>query len=228
MKCFKEWLINNKIYLDTFCTFLLGVMSLLVSVNSCKLTKRQIENDEYLNMPLIQVKSEQFTWEDKNDSEKITIENVGKYAYGYETNKKIFLKCSLHPLNGKPSKVVYLPIANILDTSFSSHEYVGNIATYMTIKNNTYYDDLIRESIEVEKSFLEINLIKFIIVKYYDFKDKTHEDIFIVPTGSTGSKVPLNDEIEKLFRLTNYKRINELSIDKIIELINSQGEEIKN
>lgn len=228
MKCLKKWLNSNRIYLETICTILLGTMSLLVSVNSCRLTKRQIENDEYLNMPLIQVKSEQFTWEDKNDSEKITIENVGKYAYGYETNKKIFLKCSFHPLNGKSGKVVYLPIANILDTSFSPHEYVGDIATYMTIKNNKYYHDLIRASIEVKKSFLDINLIKYIIVKYYDFKDNLHEDIFIVPTGSTGSKVPFNDEIEKLFRLTNYKRIDELSIDKIIELINSQGEDIKN
>lgn len=228
MKRIKKWLNNNKIYIETICTLLLGIMSLLVSVNSCKLTKRQIENDEFLNMPLIQVKSEQFSWGNKNDSEKITIENVGKYAYGYETSKRVFLKCSYHPLDGDPGKIIYLLISNILDTSSSSNEYVGNIATYFTIENNKYFNDLYNKSISINNAILNIELIKYITIKYYDFKDNLHEDIFIVPTGYTGSKIKINKELENLFEIKNFYKIQELTIEQIIELIRTQGKEIIN
>ena len=149
----RQWTKKNKIFIDWFTTISLGIMSILVSVNSCKLTERQIKNDELLNMPLIQVKSESFDLDEKNDSEWIYITNVGNYASDYSTSKYVFLRCMYYPDKGNPIEL-YLPISNMLDSSFPSHEYIGKVETYLTAKTNKYYHDLQREAIEVENGSL--------------------------------------------------------------------------
>ncbi|MCD7923617.1 MAG: hypothetical protein LUI85_02530 [Bacteroides sp.] len=84
----REFLKRNKIFFEIFSSILLSAMALTVSISSYQTTVRQAENEELLNMPLIKISSEQFSWKGVNDSEKLTIENVGGYAYNFTTNKK--------------------------------------------------------------------------------------------------------------------------------------------
>ena len=227
MKCLKKWLINNKIYFETCCSLLLGIMSFCVSVNSCKLTERQIENEELLNMPLIQVKSESFDWDDKNDSEWIYITNVGTQASDYSTYKKVYLKCNYHSYNGDSNKELYLPISDMLDSSFPTNEYIGKIETYLTAKNQKYYTDLYFESGKIKNGFLFLELKQFIIVNYKDYRGIKHRDIFSVTTGFNGVKVDLTEKLEELFNTKDFYRISELSIEKIMNLVNTQGKEVE-
>lgn len=226
-KCdIRQWTKKNKIFIDWFTTISLGIMSILVSVNSCKLTERQIKNDELLNMPLIQVKSESFDLDEKNDSEWIYITNVGNYASDYSTSKYVFLRCMYYPDKGNPIEL-YLPISNMLDSSFPSHEYIGKVETYLTAKTNKYYHDLQREAIEVENGYLFLDIKKYISVSYNDFRGRKHNDLFSVITGYTGVKIDLNKELEELIRNNYYYRISELSIEQIMDLLKTQGKEIK-
>jgi hypothetical protein len=223
----REWFTNNKIFLDWGTTLSLGIMSILVSVNSCNLTKKQIENDELLNMPLIQVKSEQFTHEDNNDSEIIKITNVGKHATNYQTTKAVVLKCCYYPMNGEPNKIINLPIKNLLDISTSSNEYVGEIGSFITIRNNKYLHKLHFESIKIENGFLELHAKNYIRVSYKDFKGSKHEDVFLVSTGFTGTKVDIENEQKDLFKFQQEYNIDELTIEQIMDLIKTQGKEIE-
>lgn len=226
-KCnIKQWAEGNKIFIDWITTILLGIMSILVSINSCKLAERQIKNDELLNMPLIHVKSESFDWDEKNDSEWIYITNVGNYASDYSTSKHVFLECKYYPDKGNPIEL-NLPISNMLDSSFPSHEYIGKITTYLTAKTNKYYHDLQRKAIEVENGILLLDIKKYISVSYKDFIGKEHNDLFSVITGFTGVKINSNKELEEQINNNYYYRISELSIEQIMDLLKTQGKEIK-
>ena len=66
-------------------------MALIVSIVSCQINNRQLKNEELINMPRFKISKKQFTYETNNDSEKLTIENVGGYASNYIIDKKVFL-----------------------------------------------------------------------------------------------------------------------------------------
>jgi hypothetical protein len=225
LKSFKK----IKTFFDYTHTSLLGIMSLIVSVNSCILSERQVENEERLNMPLIEVRSSKFTFKETNDSEEVTIKNIGKFAKFYDVKKNIFLECIFTPkrsVSNEPIKRLYIPINDLLDSSFPKHDYEGVIDIKMSIGTYKYVDDLIYETTKVTNGFLNITLLQYIVVKYYDFKDILHEDIFLVKPGLPSTRVDYNDHLYELFKLRDHHSIQELSIEKIIELIKTQGEEI--
>lgn len=225
LKLFKK----IKTFFDYTHTSLLGIMSLIVSVNSCILSERQIKNEERLNMPLIEVKSNKYTFKETNDSEEVTVKNIGKFAKYYYVDKKIFLECSFQPqgsILNEASKRLYIPINDLLDRSLPIHDYEGVIEIKRSVGTYKYVDDLINETTKVTNGFLNITLLQYIVVKYYDFKDILHEDIFLVTPGLPSTRVDYNDHLYELFKLRDHHSIQELSIEKIIELIKTQGEEI--
>ena len=160
----KAFLQRNKILFDIFSSILLSSMALIVSINSCQISKQQSINEERLNIPLIKVSSEQFSNKETNDSEKITIENVGGYAYNYKIQKKVFLSCEYNPLNGEATKQIYLPIDDILDTSI-----VGNICDE--------YDG------EEEQSITKINDSTFTFDGFADIDDVSKALGIQIPDG---------------------------------------------
>ena len=221
----KAFLQRNKILFDIFSSILLSSMALIVSINSCQISKQQSINEERLNIPLIKVSSEQFSNKETNDSEKITIENVGGYAYNYKIQKKVFLSCEYNPLNGEATKQIYLPIDDILDTSSQTNNYIGPIKYYYTISTMKYFHDLYQKTIEVEKGYLHIRLLKYIMISYNDFKDQTHKELFSIDGVFQGCKIEETDDINKLFSLQypTY-RISKITLEQIFKLIKLKPE----
>lgn len=221
----KTFLQRNKIFFEIFSSVLLSFMALLVSINSCQISKQQSINEERLNMPLIKISSDQFSKETINDSEKITIENVGGYAYNYTIQKRVFLSCEYTPLDGGATKRIYLPIDDILDTSSQTNNYIGPIKYYYTISTMKYFHELYQKTIEVEKGYLHIRLLKYITISYNDFKDKSHKDLFIIDGVLQGCKIEETDDINKLFSIQypTY-RISQITLGQIFELLKNEPE----
>lgn len=220
----KTFLQRNKILFDIFSSVLLSFMALTVSVNSCQISKQQLANEERLNMPRIKISHEQLSNNEANDSEKVIIENVGGHAYNYNIEKRVFLSCKYFPLNGDDNKQIYLPIQDILDTSFPTNNYTGIIESYYTICNVKYFNELYDQARDI-KGFLDLQLLKYISISYFDFKDELHEDLFIIDGVYQGHKTEKNDKISKLFsvKAPSY-RISEIKLEKIFELLEEKPE----
>ena len=220
----RDFLQRNKIYFEIFSSVLLSFMALIVSINSCQISKQQLANEDRLNMPRIKVSHEQLSSKEANDSEKIIVENVGGHAYNYHIEKKVFLSCKYFPLNGGDSKQICLPIQDILDTSFPTNNYTGVIESYYTICTVKYFNELYNQTRDV-KGFLDIQLLKYISISYSDFKDELHEDLFIIDGVYQGRKIEKNDKINKLFsiKFPSY-RISEIKLEQILELLGKEPE----
>jgi len=221
----REFLKRNKIFFEIFSSILLSAMALTVSISSYQTTVRQAENEELLNMPLIKIPSEQFSWKGVNDSEKLTIENVGGYAYNFTTNKKVFLLCKYSPLNGGTPKQIYLPINDILDTSSPANNYTGIIEYYYTFCNMDFFHNLYKQSIDIKEAYIEIYLLKYVTVTYNDFKEQLHEDLFIIDGVRQGCKIKKDGNIVNLFskQYPSY-RISEITMEQILELLKVKPE----
>lgn len=223
-----RYLLKNFVVL--YRDLLLGTMALIVSIHTCQIDKREMENNELLNMPIIEVESNRFSWDEHSDSEEVIVKHSGKLATFHDVVKKIFLKCSYMPyrsISKDPEKIVYIPISNILGSSFPKYEHEGIVTIMKSYGTRKYVDSLIFEATNVKGGYLEINLLQYVVVKYSDFRDNYHEDVFLVNTGFPSTKVPYNDELKELFKCTDYKEIQELTIEKIIELIKTEGKEIE-
>lgn len=220
----RDFLQRNQIYFEIFSSILLSIMALIVSVNSCQISKQQLANEERLNMPRIKISHEQLSSKEANDSEKIIIENVGGHAYNYNIEKRVFLSCKYFPLNGDNSKQICLPIQDILDTSFPTNNYTGVIESYYTICTVKYFNELYNQARDI-KGFLDLQLLKYISISYFDFKDELHEELFIIDGVYQGRKIEKNDKISKLFsvKFPSY-RISEIKLEKIIEMLEKKPE----
>lgn len=216
----KEFLKTNKIFIDFISSILLSIMAIFVSINSCQINKRQVENEELLNMPLFKICKEQFSWETTNDSEKVTIENVGGYAYNYNFEKRIFLFCQYYPLNGKEDKQIYLPIDDMLNSSFTTSNYTGILQYYYSISNIEYFNKLYQQTIGIKNGFLDIKLLYYIIISYNDFKGHQHKDYFIINGIDGGRKINKDERLDYLLSLKwpSYN-ISEITLEQIIELL---------
>lgn len=221
-KCkLKIWFGSNKIYFEIFSSFFLGIMAIIVSICSLIISNKQLKNDELLNKPLIKISYEQFTYKEQNDSEKITIENVGGYAYNYDINKKVFLHCEYTPSNGLPSKTIDLLINDILDTSSPTNNYTGSIGCYYTFANMEYFYKLYNQAINIKKGILFIELHKYISISYLDFKEQQHKDLFRIYGVRQGVKIQSTDEINNLLSI-DYPSyyISNITMEQLLDSFN--------
>lgn len=196
-------------------------MAFTVSVVSCQINNRQLKNEELINMPRFKISKEQFTWKKNNDSEKLTIENVGGYASNYIIDKKVFLSCKYYPLNGKENRQIYLPIEDVLDTSIPSNNYTGIIKEYYSISTIKNFNKLYQQSLNIEKGSLEIELLYYIVISYVDFRNQQHVNYFKIDNLYGGREINRNEKLDELFSLQYPRyRISQITFNQILELLN--------
>lgn len=218
----RNFLSRNKIFFEILSSILLSTMALTVSIVSCQINKRQVENEELINMPHFKISKEQFTWKTNNDSEKLTIENVGGYASNYIIDKKIYLSCKYWTYNGEKNRQIYLPIDDILDTSFPSNNYTGIIEEFYSISTINNFNELYQQSLNIEKGSLQIELLYYIVITCVDFRNQQHIEYYIVDNVYGGRKIDKIDEkLERLFSIQYPRyRISQITFNQILELLN--------
>lgn len=218
----RNFLNRNKIFFEILSSILLSTMALTVSIVSCQINKRQVENEELINMPHFKISKEQFTWKTNNDSEKLTIENVGGYASNYIIDKKIYLSCKYWTYNGEKNRQIYLPIDDILDTSFPSSNYTGIIEEFYSISTINNFNELYQQSLNIEKGSLQIELLYYIVITCADFRNQQHIEYYIVDNVYGGRKIDnIDEKLERLFSIQYPRyRISQITFNQILELLN--------
>lgn len=217
----RNFLNRNKIFFDIFSSILLSIMALIVSIVSCQINNRQLKNEELINMPRFKISKKQFTYETNNDSEKLTIENVGGYASNYIIDKKVFLSCKYYPLNGEENRQIYLPIDDVLDTSIPYNNYTGIIKESYSITTIKNFNKLYQQSLNIEKGNLEIELLYYIVISYVDFRNQQHVNYFKVDNVYGGREINRGENLDELFSLQYPRyRISQITFNQILELLN--------
>jgi len=180
-KCFSLTMDNIIDILNIVVTALLGLMAYRASNVINKLTKRQIKNEELLNMPVFEIKTSSFTHHNnfQNDcsynSDKTTITNIGGNLFDFKSEIHTFLKIT------DVGKSQTYKVSGFMDQGTDGNLHKGLLETKYTLDSMGYFNDIyfdvVNYNITNTKS-AKARLERFIIIQYKDFKQHQHKDIF--------------------------------------------------
>lgn len=180
-ECFRLTMDNVIDILNIVVTAFLGLMAYRASNYTNKLTKRQIKNEELLNMPVFDFQESRYTLDnpdrpdDKNNSEEIIISNIGGNITDCSITCYSFLKLKI-------SNTIYkYPVLGFLDSSSTYNTIKGHLFTLRTFNSWGYFYDIYMNAtkyIKTHNNFVFADMERYIVIEYNDFKGEKHKDIF--------------------------------------------------
>lgn len=224
-KCFSLTMDNIIDILNIVVTAFLSLMAYRASDYANKLTKRQIKNDELLNMPDFDFQRSIYTTNnpdrpnDKNNSEEIKIYNVGGNITVSSTKCYSFLVL-------KSSNDIYkYPVNGFLNFSSIYNTIKGHLCTIFTLNSWGYYHDIYSKVLKYKKThndYVLADMERYIVIEYIDFKGEEHKDIFqnVRSRWIKVENIDYNmdeDEYEYKFKLKKIEDLANKSIDDLLD-----------
>lgn len=224
-KCFSLTMDNIIDIINIVVTAFLGLMAYRASDYTNKLTKRQIKNEELLNMPVFDFQRSIYTTNnsyrpnDKYNSEEIKIYNVGGNITVSRTKCYSFLVLNI--LNN----IYKYPVSGFLNFSSIYNTIKGHLCTIFTLNSWGYFHDINSKALEYKETHndhVSADMERYIVIEYIDFKGEIHKDVF-QNVGSRWIKVENidynmdEDEYEYKFKLKEIEDLANKSIDDLLD-----------
>lgn len=232
MAKFRKWLKDNKIFFEVFSMFFLGVMSIVLTWTSIRISQRQVDIEEHKLIPRIEIdyRFEADISKKSSNSEVINIYNHG----GDILDLEIDLFCFLNLLFESKTNEEIIPFKGY----FNQGNIVKNSSTNLIYEIGSNYTqrDLIQRGlslIEVLPAYPDFNFV--MRIKYKDVFKKQHVKYYSFYTlrdsGKNGNfkEIIADETVIGLIELYNERTsISDPNRDVIPKFENLTQENVKN
>lgn len=184
IKVFREWLETNKIFFETASYIILGLMGIILTINSNKVAKNEYQLHKAENTPLFKISVEPFydSTTSKYNTEVLTIVNEGQAITKKDIEISVYYTLEYDSLGFQT--ILKIPIYDYYFTSFSNNNFTGNLLTTLGVNNNSEYARVYNHFLNRAHNgvFYFFNKIIFVRIKYNDIENEMGTKYFKIET----------------------------------------------
>lgn len=209
----KQWLNDNRIYLEIGSALVFGIASIFVAIAANIVSQSQLEIAKIQLEPHIFV-SETYLLDEAGIATETILEvhNAGAPIYGLNLNTRTFYTVSTS------SGTVWIPVNGYYNASFQLQAVVGKLAEVRGANNNSVYGEVYRQQLHSDDDailhYAELGRTTITRVSYETRAKEAAEEYFV---GESRSDDPWVKEAFRSHRKVWPLEINKLDWPAIIE-----------
>ena len=192
----RDVLERNEIFITASQTLLIGLVGLFLSIGNYRMQKLQTAASEYEHLPHIRVDNILGYDADRNvyAHDKIEVFNDGYDLWTADIKDACFLEIA-YSTRADPEGRILLPLNGYYSAGSYTNSRRGRLFPLLGLKNNSRMTDLIFEFRKLTRDtrlYPNLDIRKYLRVKYSDFKGKSREEYFIVDPVYGGQPIDSN------------------------------------
>jgi hypothetical protein len=170
----KNFLISNKIYVEVFSYFFLGIMALVVSITQVAISKSELEIHKNELLPIFRVDYNYLKPDtiEYYDTQVLTISNEGKPIKSFKYDINTYYRFEISTRNSQTE--ILIPVQGFYFARFNTNNSTGKLLEAFGKGNNKIYHQLYLDCMSLTKNdtYVFIDLVSVFKLSYIDINNK--------------------------------------------------------